>query len=372
MRVLHLIDEPYDSGIAQYALRAAEGLARRGLKAEVWGLEGGYPVEEARRRGIPARGYSRPWLSLPRLRRALAEASPDLLVAHTGSGHTLAVALAAWHRGPDQRSLPVVRVRADARRLKARPGRRFLWRRTAGFVAANRRILLEQQELFGSAIPAEVVYEGAPDPGPPHLPFNGPPTVGILGRLDPVKGHGVFLQAAARVLRRYPDARFLVVGRQENVRANDLLREAHRLGAGERVELTGHVPDPTAYLRRCHVGVVASVGSEAVSRAAVEWMACGRPLVATSVGCLPEYVEDGRSGFLVEPRSPEAMAEALGRLVGDVFLRERMGHEARGRYEAMFTLERFLDRMEEVYKAVLARTKAKDGAPAAGEASSRC
>ena len=229
MRILHLLDEPYDSGIVHYALKAAQGANRRGHACSVWGLEGRYPVLEAQRRGIPTRGYSHPWLDLPALRRFLKEDGTQLLVAHTGAGHSLAVA-AAWSGGA---GIPVIRTRGDARPLRRRPGAGLLWSRTAGFIAANQVILDQFRELFGPEIPAAVVYEGREDPGPARPPANTAPTVGIVARLDPVKGHSVFLEAAAAAARTCPEARFLVVGREENVRSAELRELAHRLGIAE-------------------------------------------------------------------------------------------------------------------------------------------
>ncbi|MFH2204676.1 MAG: glycosyltransferase family 4 protein [Elusimicrobiota bacterium] len=351
MRVLHIIDEPYDSGIVQYALKVADGMRRRGHESRVWGLESCFPVREAERLGLPAAGYTHPWLNLPTLRRRLREDGIELLVAHTGSSHTLGIAVAAWH-GPHR--IPVIRTRGDARPLKPRPGRRLQWKNSSGFIAANRRILEDHLRLYnGMSIPAELIYEGSADPGEMLPPAGGAPTVGIVGRLDPVKGHAIFLEAAAIVLKSYPDARFIIVGRQENITSGDLLRQAHALSIAERVELTGHVPKVADYMQRCHIGVIASLGSEAVSRAAVEWMAVGRPLVATRVGCLPEYVVDGETGQLVNPRDPQALAAALGRLIGDSFLREQQGRAARTRFTELFTLDRFLDQTERFYERTL-------------------
>lgn len=350
MKILHIVDESYDSGIVQYALKAASGLREHGLDCQLWGTEGGFPIREAQRLGVPASGYTHPWLNLGALRRRVREEGFDSVVAHTGSAHTLAVALAAWHGT----NIPVIRTRGDARPLKPRPGRRLIWKRTAGFIAVNQRILDQYRRLYPALkIPAAMIYEGSGDPGPMRPPLAGAPTVGIVARLDPIKGHSVFLEAAAIVLRKHPDARFLIIGRQENIRSADLLREAERLKIGRQVELTGHVPRVVDYMRRCHVGVVASLGSEAVSRAAVEWMSVGRPLVATSVGCLPEYVEEGKTGHIVAPRDPEALAERIGRLVGDVYLRERMGREGRRRYEERFTLARFIEDTRTFYEKAL-------------------
>jgi len=350
MKIACLIDEPYDSGIVQYALRSAEGLKLRGHEISVWGLEGRPPLHSANRLGLKTVGYSHAWLDLPRLRRQLAEFGPELLVAHTGSSHTLAVALAAWHRGRDRR-IPVLRTRGDARSMRRRPGAGFLWSRTDAFVAANEKILSEYRSCFDSADrPARVVYEGRQDPGTPSAPTNGPVTIGIVARLDPVKGHAVLLRGAARVIREYPEARFLIVGKQENVSRAELNEAASILGIADQVELTGRVPDPLHFMRQCNIGVVASLGSEAVSRAAVEWMAVGRPLVATRVGCLPEYVVDGETGLLVPPGDEMALGEALAKLVADPYLRETYGVAGRRRFEEVFGLERFILETERMYE----------------------
>ena len=83
MKIGCLIDEPYDSGIVQYALRGAAGLQERGHTITVWGLEGRSPLHAAKRLGLPTVGYSHAWLDLPRLRGILAEGGAELLVAHT-------------------------------------------------------------------------------------------------------------------------------------------------------------------------------------------------------------------------------------------------------------------------------------------------
>jgi glycosyltransferase involved in cell wall biosynthesis len=106
-------------------------------------------------------------------------------------------------------------------------------------------------------------------------------------------------------------------------------------------------------LARCRVGVVASVGSEAVSRAALEWMAAGRPVVASRVGCLPDLVIEGETGFLVPPANPRALAQALARFLQEPGLAERMGAAGRRRFDEKFSLGRFADETESLYAQVL-------------------
>jgi glycosyltransferase involved in cell wall biosynthesis len=83
-------------------------------------------------------------------------------------------------------------------------------------------------------------------------------------------------------------------------------------------------------------------------------MQLGRPVVATHVGCLPDFVEEGRTGLLVPPNDPEAMAKALTRLFCDPKEAAEMGRRGRERFEKIFSLERFAVETENVYESVLA------------------
>jgi glycosyltransferase involved in cell wall biosynthesis len=84
-------------------------------------------------------------------------------------------------------------------------------------------------------------------------------------------------------------------------------------------------------------------------------MAVGLPVVAASVGGLAEVVADGHSGTLVPPDEPEALADALAELLKDPDRAARMGAAGRQRVERLFTLDRFLDRILEVYSEVADR-----------------
>ena len=148
MKIAQFVDEPYDSGIVHYALAAARGLRDAGHDVEVWGRPKAYPLKEAARLGLKARPLS--GLSeLLSLRRALR--GVEVIDAHTGSSHTLALAVAQSLRNPPK----VVRTRADARPVRRGPGSGVLWSRTAGFIAPTRLILGEFRARFPGIAPAE-------------------------------------------------------------------------------------------------------------------------------------------------------------------------------------------------------------------------
>ncbi len=343
MRILHLHDEPWDSGIAHYAVTLAAGLAARGHSIGFFGRTGSPAAAQARAAGLKTREVLHPWLSLPFLRRVVRQGRFEVLVAHTGSSHSLAAALAA---GSTAR---LVRTCADARLPRGHALARALSRRTDAYVAANSAIAAHLRRAFPGAR-VEVVLQGvAAQPGPPAaLPQE--PVVGLLGRLDPVKGHEILIDAAARVQARGAPVRLRFAG-------SGRLAEAIRGMARSRLcpgsyEVLGRVADPGPFLASCRVGCVPSLGSEAVSRAALEWMASGRPVVASAVGGLPDVVEHGKTGLLVAPGDPDALAGALARLLQDPDTAARLAARARARYDERFTLEAFVRSTEAVYQGV--------------------
>lgn len=347
MRILQLHDEPWDSGIAHYALTLSSELKRRGHEVHFWAALGSHAAAGAREAGLETREIPQPWLCLPRLRAEIRERGIEILNAHTGSTQALAAAL-AWGR-----KLPVIRTRADARPCARHLLARALARRTQAFIAANARIRGELLEAFPFAR-VELVFQGIPSaPLPAAAGLPQAPVIGILGRLDPVKGHDDFMDAAVLLHKALPQARFLAAGAGKPERVSRLQWQIGYLKIDGALELLGRVEDPGAFIARCRVGVVASVDSEAVSRAALEWMAMGRPLVATSVGCLPDLVQDGETGFLVPPRDSQALAKAIKRLLENSAMAAEMGRKAKDRFEALFNLQRFAAQTESLYAEAL-------------------
>lgn len=333
-RVVHLEDEPWDSGLAHYAVTLAAEQARRGWDVEFWGRIGAAPLEAAAAAGVSVRafhGAPHAWLRLPFLRRLVRERGVEVLNAHTGSAHVLALALAAGSR------IAVVRTRGDVRAPKSGPLARALARRTAAFIGAN----TELAAALRAAYPGRTVHlvpQGLPGPDAP-APLPAAPAVGLLGRFDPVKGHDVLLDAATALKARWPALTVTCAGEG---RLRERLRwQLQPLGLDGIVALPGFVADKWGFLASCRVGVVASVGSEAVSRAALEWMAAGRPLVASRVGGLPDLVEDGVTGLLVAPGDASALAAALDSLLKDPARAQALGRAGRERWRRLFSPEPF-------------------------------
>jgi glycosyltransferase involved in cell wall biosynthesis len=180
--------------------------------------------------------------------------------------------------------------------------------------------------------------------------------IGLVARLDPVKGHEYALEALRLLQTSERPVVLACIGYESNRTAAWLMDEARRLGIAERVKtLMTRREDLPELIRGCDAGLVTSVGSEANCRAALEFMATGKPIVATTVGVIPEIVQDGEQGFLVSPRDPIAIAGALHRLITNPLLRDRMGRAARNHAVANFNLDLFVRRTEAVYAKAIQR-----------------
>ena len=341
MNIVHIEDEPWDSGIAHYAVTLAAEQARRGHRVAVWGDKFSPVLKRASELGLPTRGWeSGPlgWLELPALRRELAAFAPQIVNAHTGSAHAFALLLAP-------KGAAVVRTRGDARPPRANALTRLTAARTRALIAAN-AVLKAQLEAAFPGTPVRLIPQGIDGPRDVS-PMTGMPYVGMIARMDPVKGHGVLLDAAQTLKPLVPGLKILCAGE-----GPELKRLSWRLqpqGLDGTIHFLGRVADKWAFLAGCRIGVVASLGSEAVSRAALEWMAAGRPLIATNVGGIPDLVEDGATGLLIPPGDAGALAAAVKALLDDPARAGAMGRAGRDRWEKHYSLAPFFERTQTVY-----------------------
>jgi glycosyltransferase involved in cell wall biosynthesis len=151
----------------------------------------------------------------------------------------------------------------------------------------------------------------------------------------------------------YPKVKFVIVGKEENVKWKRLSETVYSLGLQDEVSYLGRTEDVVRFMNTCDVGIVASVGSEAISRVVMEWMSCGKPLVATKVGCIPEIVKDMENGYLVDPGDHEAMAQRIYELLVNKSMSKQMGDKARKHILEKFTLKQFGANTEHAYQKVM-------------------
>ena len=180
----------------------------------------------------------------------------------------------------------------------------------------------------------------------------GTPLVGMAASFKSrKKGQSEFLKAAAKLLERHPDALFVLAGDGPSERWQ---REARKLGLVDRVRFPGFVSDMPAALAAMDVVVCASTRGEGLTGSVREALAMARPVVSTDVAGNRELVRHGETGLLVPVRDPDALAEAIGRLLHDREDAERMGRAGRELVLELCTDEARAARVEELYRELIA------------------
>lgn len=246
---------------------------------------------------------------------------------------------------------------------------RLLSRVVPNYVIANSGATLRTLHLGkgarGTSIPSgielngktAVVHDGAATAVPTGR--NGPRSerrIGLVGRISPWKGQDIFIQAAALVNRRFPNARFFIIGAAlfgEDQYEQEVRRLPGQLGIEDIVEFTGFRSDIKRAIAELDLVVHASTKGEPFGQVIIEGMAAGKPVVATNGGGVPEIVEDGRTGILVPMGDVQAMAEAISQILSDPVEARAMGIRARQRVADHFTLQQTARRVEAVYEEVL-------------------
>ncbi|HLH77059.1 MAG TPA: glycosyltransferase family 4 protein, partial [Candidatus Binataceae bacterium] len=174
--------------------------------------------------------------------------------------------------------------------------------------------------------------------------------IGAVGSLEARKGHRHLIDALALLSRRGLAPRLLLAG--EGSQRQALQAQADAAGLTGRVALLGGLADPRALFWAIDIFAHPST-KEGLGVALLEAMACGQAVVASAAGGMPEIVEHERSGWLVAPGAPAALADALAALAGSPHLRARMGEAARMRIVERFSLQAMARGTMALYEEVL-------------------
>lgn len=354
-------------GGQEQLLSLARGLLRRGHSQLVACPEGSPLEARARQEGLrvlPLPGASPCGLrGVLRLRGQLRAGSFEVVHAHDARGQTL-----SWLASAGS---PVRRV---ASRLVAFPPRhpaihRFKYTRTChGVIALSHSV---RGVLLAAGVPddrIEIIPAGIDLP--PELPSrelrqrvrtawgvgDADFVTGHVGAFTAEKGQDVALDAVVLVARRVPRFRLFLAGDGPLRTAFATVAKA-RL-AGDAVRLLGFVENLEEFFAGLDLFIMPS-RSEAWGLVALHAMARGLPVVASRVGGLPEIVEDGATGWLVPPASPEALADAIAKAAADPERLRLAGRNARAR-AYQFSIDLTVERTEAFYRRLLARPGAAE------------
>ena len=181
----------------------------------------------------------------------------------------------------------------------------------------------------------------------------------IVARLNPVKGHKYFIDAAKILKDRGIKAKFLIAGTGEESPALHL--QIQRLGLEDTVIMMGFVEQVAPLMQLMDVQVNCSYGTEATSLSLLEGMSLGKPAVVTDFGGNPGVIFDGINGFLTPTHDAEATAERLIQLFTDEALYQTLSENSKKVYETKFTAEVNTRAIEEVYRQAVRKHRKRKG-----------
>ena len=174
-------------------------------------------------------------------------------------------------------------------------------------------------------------------------------SIGIIGRLVPVKNHKMFLDAAKRlkdIFGSNQKVRFLIVG--DGPLRVELERYAEELGIGQDIIFTGWIKDLEKIYSELDIVALTSL-NEGTPVALIEAQAAARPCVATEVGGVTDVIEEGKTGLLVSSQDTREFIQALIKLLSDSTLMRTMGRYGRDRVKNRFSRERLIKDVESLY-----------------------
>jgi L-malate glycosyltransferase len=313
----------------------------------------GIRVSEIGFRGLQRSVLLNPFPLILRFRRAIREASPDVVHCFLYWSYLLGVPIARSARVPvvvsSRRSLSAVATR---HRLLV-PWERAC-DRLAHAVVCNSGAVLEDAVAHTRLHrpKAVVIRNGVQVPAAVTPPARRPQRVVVLANLIPYKGHGVALAAFARVRAEWPalEARLQLAG--SGPEEASLRARAREYGIEEDVQFLGSVADVPALLDDCSFTVLPSL-SEGMPNAVLESLAQGRAVVASAVGGIPEILIRG-GGILVPAGDAEALAGAMGSLLADPARAARLGAEGRAVVSDVFGIDRMVGESLRLYRGLLA------------------
>jgi sugar transferase (PEP-CTERM/EpsH1 system associated) len=177
--------------------------------------------------------------------------------------------------------------------------------------------------------------------------------IGTVGSLRTVKNQMMLIRVCKTILPHFDQVEVLIVG--EGSLKTELIQEVSTLGFAEKIHFSGIKTNIPEIMNTLDIFVLPSL-SEGMPNTVLEAMSCGVPVIATSVGGVPEVIEDEETGILIESQDEDALAMALKELIENQEKRLHLGIEGRKRVLSKFSLERMVSEYQLLYESLLQKT----------------
>ncbi|MEW6620406.1 MAG: glycosyltransferase [bacterium] len=368
LNILQVVNSPHWHAISSYALNLSKGLKAKGHKVIIVTLPGSLLIKRAEAEGVPVitnlhLNHNNPIYFITDLRKLiciLEEEEIDVLNVHESYGFVISCLAAKLARRP----IALIRTRGTFMTPKGHSINRYLHNSLADEVIVTSKFMLKKclKHLRGKEDHYKLIYFGIDvdkfkvetpkekiraELGIAETDF----IIGMTARFDPVKGYPYFFETAAKVKNNIEGlkVKFLIIGYEAEFSKADLMNMAKKHNIEKDVIIIDKWSNLPEILSVIDIGVITSIGSEANSRTCLEFMGAGKPVVATTVGVLPEIIENDKTGYLVQPKDIQAMANVLLDLLENREKLKIIGDNGRKLVNEKFTQDFLVTQTEEIY-----------------------
>lgn len=274
----------------------------------------------------------------------------DIVHIHGNNGQRLLGAALSFYRHP----LKVVLSTRDKPRIHF--ANRIFFRHLSVAITPNRLTRDNLVKPLGYEVKCRIIAPAIDTDRfrPEEEQCQSIPVIGMFARYDEIKGYPHFFEACRKLYdnTELPPFKVVISGKDFDRCRDEIESELEAKKLKGKITLLKGQRDVAADIRKIDIGVIASIGSEELSRIAMEYMSCGIPVVATKVGSLAEIVS-ADTGLLVEPCSPDELYRALALLLRDEALRARLGKAAREKMINHYSKTVVYPRIEALYSELL-------------------
>ena len=370
IRVVELLATGSSGGAQEHLYNLVTRLDRARYDVSVLSLSGGPGVRRLERTGasVCVLDEMTDEEAIAAVAAHLAAVDADVVHNHMYRAEIVGTQ-AAWSLAASGRRRPFIVGTVHSSRIRSEEDRDLIRRLTPRMdhlIAVSRAIVRKLEDEGRVGAPISLIYNGvdlarySEQAACPTLlseyqiPANAP-IVGVVARLEAEKGHPTLLEAWPAVLGAVPDAHLLVVG--EGSQRELLEAQASSLGLldgrSSSITFTGRRDDVPAVTAALDVAVLPSY-REAQGLSILEAMALSRPVVASAVGGIPEMIDDARTGLLVPPHDPGALAAAIVRLMANPEFAARIGRAGHDLVHERFCVEQMVRAVETIYDDAVA------------------
>ena len=367
IKILHIVEDLKIGGLEKVIATIALGLNKSRYGVHVWCLaRGGDIASELIGQGVKVKilgksSYHNP-LSILSLALQLRKEQFDVFHSHGYFASTfgrLAAILAC---------IPVIITHVHSTYFEYKKRNllieKFLARFTGRIICVSRAVQKFVTEIEGiKEVKTCVIYNAAGNQKNEHINLDKGrmrKSIGIddkdlliiiVASLTENKGHRILLAAFNYVLLKHPSIKLLIVG--DGPLNADIQATTKYLNIEQQVIFTGQRKDVPELLQISDIAALTSLYREGLGISLIEAMAFGLPLIGTSLGGIPELIEDHGNGLLVAPGNVDDLTSAIETLVTNRDLRERMGQKSRLIYEEKFTISRMMKEIVTLYEHLL-------------------